>query len=80
MFTAGHERLIILTYISSKNNNINFKSGPWYANAITYVTKPDAFWVIAGLEGTVDAGRATQAYKRGGKKDGIFRNCEIGSF
>ena len=77
MFTAGHERLIILTYISSNNNNnINFKSGPWYANAITYVTKPDAFWVIAGLEGTVDAGRATQAYKRGGKNEARERLIE----
>ena len=58
------------------NNNLSFKSGPWYANAISYVTKIDAFGPIVGLEATVDTGRAVQAYKRGGKNEARERMIE----
>ena len=51
------------------NNDIAFKSGPWYANALTYMSRPDSWGPIFALEGTVDVGRATNAYKRGGKNE-----------
>ena len=58
------------------SNNTSFKSGPWYANVITNVTKVDAFGPIVALEGTVDTGRAVQAYKRGGKNEARERMIE----
>ncbi len=64
-----------MTLINSQNN-INFKSGPWYANAITNITKLDAFGPIVALEATVDTGRATQAYRRGGKNEARERLIE----
>ena len=51
------------------NSDVAFKSGPWYANALTYMSRPDAMGPILALEGTVDVGRATNAYKRGGKNE-----------
>ena len=51
------------------NTNIAFKSGPWYANALTYMTSQDALGPILALESTVDVGRSANAYKRGGKNE-----------
>ena len=51
------------------NSNTSFKSAPWFTNALTYVSRPDAFGTIAALEATVDTGRAVQAKKRGGKNE-----------
>ncbi|MBR6126691.1 hypothetical protein IKQ21_03310 [bacterium] len=51
------------------NADIAFKSGPWYANALTYMTSPDALGPILALETTVDVGRSANAYKRGGKNE-----------
>ena len=51
------------------NNDVSFKSAPWITNALTYISRPDAFGTIAALEATVDTGRAIQAKKRGGKNE-----------
>ena len=51
------------------NSNVSFKSAQWFTDALTYVSRPDAFGTIAALEATVDTGRAVQAKKRGGKNE-----------
>ena len=52
-----------------KDNNVSFKSGPWYANAITYATRLDSLGPIIALETTVTGGRTIHAYQRGGKEE-----------
>lgn len=62
------------------NSDVSFKSGagggPWYANALTRMTRLDAFGPIIALEVIVDSGRAINAYKRGGKNEARERMIE----